>query len=198
MNAAMRYVEAERIGQLAAELQQRGYTIERGDRASDQGYDLAAHKNGERIAFEVTALDALSGRRERISTLRERAFREGFTEFRLVVVSPPRERSITVPGLKQELFTYLRDHPPQALTTFAGEVKIERVSYLDIDAITVTNEGSDIAGRGVVEVTFGDRSIQECIANADDFPFHFRAAVGHDLHLRRVDVLDVDISSLSE
>ncbi|GEM_PF-4995267 len=171
MNAAIRYVEAERIDQLAAELQQRGYTIERGDRANGHGYDLSARKNGERIALEVTALDALPGQRE---------------------------RSITVPGLKRELLIYLRDYPPRALTTFAGEVRIDRVTYLDIDAITVTKDGSDIAGRGVVEVTFGGGSAQEGTENADDFPFHFRATVGHDLHLRRVDELAIDVASADQ
>ena len=54
-------------------------------------FDLVAVKGHRRIAYEVKVRQTLGVAAEQIASLRARARREGFDEFRLVVVNEPRE-----------------------------------------------------------------------------------------------------------
>jgi len=92
----------------------------------------------------------------------------------------------------------MRDHVPQALLAAASNVRIENVSNLEISAISVTTEGTDIRGKGVVEVTLEYGGSRDSETSVDDFPFRFHILLGHDLRLSEMYELEPDTSSLSE
>lgn len=194
MSTALAYLEADEIDQLAARLERQGYTVERGYRAGSYDIDLVASKSNERIGFEVTALAHLKEQQQQIRQLRDLASREGFTDFRLVVVSPPHQTSVTVEGLDRQLFEYLVEHIPASLQRLAAQPRIEAVRTVEIAAITVTRGGTELTGTGVVEVTLASRANRASMSSPDAFPFRFHVLLGHDLRLLRVDQLVVDVS----
>jgi hypothetical protein len=144
------------------------------------------------------ALSSLSQERKRINDLRRRAFDEGFSDFRLVVVSPPRQTAVSIPGLERQLGEYLRDHQPRELQSLASSVRIESVSNLEITSISLNEAGVDVAGTGVLEVTLEYGESRDGLQNADDFPLHFRVLLSQDRHLVEVNELIVDVSSYSD
>ncbi len=198
MSAALDYLEAEEREQLAAQLRQQGFTVEEDYHAGDQIIDLIASKGGERIAFEVKARPNLRNDLRQLRELRSQAFHEGITEFRLVVVSPPHQTSVSIPGLERLLARRMQDAPPGSLQHLSPNVLIESVGSLEISAISVTTEGIDLTGTGAVEVAMGIGGSRDEAQIPDTFPFRFHILLGHDLRLLRADELDVDVSSFEE
>lgn len=194
MSATLDYLEAASIDQLAARLERQGYTVQREYPVGPTTIDLVASRGGERIGYEVKAGPHLREAREQLRHLREATEHDGFTDFRLVVVSPPRETSVSVEGLDQLLHDRLINHTPGELYDVATNPRIEWVGSLEIGTVAITREGIELGGTGVVEVTleFGDS--RDPATSPDDFPFRFRVLLDHDLHLRRVEELRVDIS----
>ena len=96
------------------------------------------------------------------------------------------------------LADYMRDHVPQALLHAATNVLIEAVSNLEIWAVSVSTEGTDIRGKGVVEVTLEYGGSRDSEGSVDDFPLQFHVLLGHDLRIKRVYALEPDLSSLSD
>ena len=90
MSAAISYVEREKLAELEQQYRSRGYDVRRDYRSpSGRMYDMVALKGDERAVFEVKALPALAGHGRELRELRRHAYDDGFTAFRLVVVSPP-------------------------------------------------------------------------------------------------------------
>jgi hypothetical protein len=193
-----RYLESARIDQLASDLKQKGYAVQMECQSGDVRYDLVASRGQERIVFEVRALSQMTGSSRQIQELRKRAFDEGFTEFRLVVVAPPHETSVFIPGLNRILADYMRDCVPQPLLDVASNVRIMNVSNLGVDAINVTTEGTDVSGKGVVEVALEYGGSRDSETGVDDFPFRFHMLLDHDLRLREMYALEPDLSGLSD
>lgn len=65
---------------------------------------------------------------EAIRRQREQAWRAGYDEYRLVVVNPPRERTIAAAGLEGALHRYVADHAAQELAALSAQALLERVS----------------------------------------------------------------------
>jgi hypothetical protein len=198
MSASLHYLEADEIDQLAARLERQGYTVQRDYPAGAAVIDLVASKPNERIGFEVTARANLQEAREQLRHLRQQAVREGFTDFRLVVVSPPHQTSVSVEGLDRALVAYLMDHVPEPLQHLASTTRIEGVTKLEMEAITLTRDGTELTGTGVVEVALVDGGSRDAEASPDAFPFRFHVLLGPDLRLRRVEELTVDVSGDDE
>lgn len=194
MSTAISYVEREKLDELEEHYRTRGYDVRRDYRSPSGGlYDMVALKGDERAAFEVKALPALAGQGRELRELRRRAYDDGFTAFRLVVVNPPRRTDVSVPGLEGELAEHMRQHLPTELRRLASHVRIDSVSDLAVSAIRATTAGLDIEGDGVVEVTLDDGS-ESGGASPDDFPFYFHVRVSSDLRLAQVYELRSDVS----
>ncbi|MGI8912600.1 MAG: hypothetical protein ACR2JY_02225 [Chloroflexota bacterium] len=198
MSALTQYVELAKTEEVADQLRRQGYQVEIEGTRHQYPFDLVATKGEERLAVEVKVLSELRGHAPELQALRRRALREGFTEFRLVVASPPHEKDVTVEHLDGALYEYLVDHIPSSVSALASETRIESVSYLDIDGIRVTLEGTEVEGSGVVAVTQGYGGSRDGVETSDSFPFRFRVLLDRDVHLKQVYQLDVDVSSLSE
>jgi hypothetical protein len=199
MNAAINYVEQEKLDELEQQYRSRGYDVRRDYRSpSGRQYDMVALKGDERAVFEVKALPALAGQGRVLRELRRQAYDDGFTTFRLVVVSPPHRTDVSVPGLERQLAEHMRRHLPQELQGLAKRVGIDAVSDLDISAIQASTGGLDLAGDGVVAVTLGDGGSEGDEESQDDFPFRFRVRVTSDLRLAEVYELQPDVSGFVE
>lgn len=197
MSATARYLEAEKIDALATQLKAQGYTVTIPASAGPgEDYDLVASKGDHRIAFDVKSLSSLAQSRQLVRDHRRRAFQEGFTDFRLMVVSPPHQTHVSIPGLDNELAAYMRDNVPAALQTLATNIRIEAVTSLVIDSIVLTDGGTDIAGSGVVEVTMEHGHGHDGEESPDDFPFRFHALLDQNRHILHVNELAVNVSSL--
>lgn len=199
MSAAISFVEQEKLDELEQQYRSRGYDVRRDYRSpSGRTYDMVALKGDERAVFEVKALSKLAGQGRALRELRRRAHDDGFTAFRLVVVSPPRRTDVSVPGLERELAEYLRQHQPNELQRLAGRVRIDSVSDLEISAIRANETGLDLAGDGVVEVTLQDGGSEDGGETQDDFPFRFHVQITSDLRLAQVYELQPDVSVFAE
>lgn len=200
MMAPAQYLEAAKIEEVVRDLEAEGYQVDREVRDGNLRYDLVATKDGRKIAIEVKAQSALRGAVDQIRQLRERAREHGYDEFRLVVVNPPRERTVEIPALEGALFTYLSDNFPEALDELSSHTYLDGVSEVDIDSVEITEAGSHVTGSGVVEVTleYGGGEPRDGVSWGTEFPFSFDLLLDHQLRIAKVYALEVDTSEFFE
>ena len=155
MSAATQYLEAAKIEELATELTAAGYKILNND--EDSKYDLVAMKDGKKIAIEVLPRSTLRSAEtaENVGRLREEAYKQGYDEFRLVLVSPPRETTVAIDGLEAVLFNEMANHLPQELDELSTHTRLTDVNNVSIKSATVTASDLRVVGLGVVEVELG-------------------------------------------
>ncbi|MDQ3815141.1 MAG: hypothetical protein M3347_14525 [Armatimonadota bacterium] len=189
--SATQYLEAAKIEELAAQLQREGYEVV----APADEYDLVAMKGDEKLAFIVKAKTSLPLETGKINHLRRRAQERGYNGFRLIVVNPPHEATITIDHLDENLLAYLSNHIPDELARLAPNVSIENVTALTIDLVQAQagTPGLRVAGDGVVEVSWRRNGNGE--SENWDFPFFFDVELDRSLQLATVRKLTVDTSS---
>lgn len=133
------------------------------------------------------------------SRLHKEAFKQGFSEFRLVVVSPPREVDVRIDGLAEGLLERLKTDVSPELRGLSSSVKILRVAMIEPDSVHMTMEGVRMAGTAVVELELRDRDEDgREIPWTIDFPFTFDLTLGHDPNIRQIHDLCVNVSSFQE
>ncbi|MCG8348536.1 MAG: hypothetical protein MI924_12265 [Chloroflexales bacterium] len=124
-------------------------------------YDIIATKDRKRIAVEVKARSHLRNSAGLIRELREHATRQGYDEFRLVVVNPPREQTIEIDNFVSILYEYMVHVSFSKLQNLAVRSFIENVSDIEIDSIEVNVDGVHVCGTGLTSVLleYGDDNI---------------------------------------
>jgi hypothetical protein len=199
MSAAVKYLEEAKIEELTAELEGEGYRVVKPENGDERNYDLIALKDNQKIAVEVVARSALRDPEiaEQLSTLRERAYQQGFAEFRLVVVSPPRETAITIDGLETLLFEEMSKNLPQELASLSSHIRLIAVSNIAVNAASVTASDLHVTGTGVVVVGLADDRGETGDDRGweIDFPFTFDALLARDLRMKELLSVSVDTSS---
>ncbi len=207
MKLSLDYLEAAKVEELAAQLQAEGYTVEaEASVAASNGvarYDLIAIRPGRHIAIEVKAAPRLKEFAPELRELRRRAREQGLDEFRLVVVTPPPQRAISVAGFNERLRSHLLDQGVGlgAHGTFAPGTVVSNVSNVEINTLEWNGEENRATGTGVLDVVLnGAQTILTRAPEplwAADFPFDFDAILDRDRRIRRCDVR-VDTSSLRD
>jgi hypothetical protein len=202
MSDALEYLERSRIEELTGELSARGYRVTVEPRVRDRThFDLIAEKEGQRIAIEVKAQPALRKQMKQILRLRELAREQGFKEFRLVVVPPPHETEVLVPGLEDKLLECIRANAPASLRALPQRVDPKKVGQVDITEIALEPGLVRLHGSAVLlaELTPpADSPGSEEEAWAADFPVRFRLGLDpSDLRIVKVEELAVDTASAS-
>lgn len=197
MTAAVRYLEAAKLAELTRELEAAGYEVREQLRDGDVVYDLVAAKDGRRVVYEVKARSELGTAAGTIRRLREQAHEHGYDEFRLVVVNPPRERSVEISGLEDALYKYIVNHMPEELDALSSHTYLSGVSQADVDAISVMPSGTHVVGTGLVDVVleYGGGESRDGLSWQTDFPFRFDVLLSPQLEIEEVDELKVDTSS---
>src|SRR5687768_8268395 len=97
------YLEADRIEELAVELDREGYRVEKEAQVGNQQFDLVAQRNGELVVIEVKARSRLKESSDQLARLRAAAREGGATGFHLEVVNPPQDVKVSVEGLDAAL-----------------------------------------------------------------------------------------------
>jgi Holliday junction resolvase len=193
--APAEYLESAKIEELAEELQESGYRVEREATVANQVFDILAQRGDERLVFEVKARSRLKESIDEVAQLRQAAFEARVSGFRLVVVTPPRATEVTIEGLESELTHYLVDNPPPTLDEMFSNPRVERATDIEIESAAVRHDGIDVRGRATVnlEVDFGGRPTVDNYRVSDALSFTFDVALGPDLKLAMVHDLKVDI-----
>lgn len=200
--AAIDLLEAAKIEELTSQLRGDGYRVTVHPSGEDLGYDLVAEKDNRKMAVEVKFNARLGESAETIKALRRRSIERGYDEFQLVVVSPPHETDVHIEGLDKKLLDHLRKSPPEALKNVPQMPRIETVSGLDYDAISIIADGTRVTGNGVVRVggplprLEPIDGILPCFVQAvHNFPFTFEITLDHELNITDDTKIDVDTSS---
>lgn len=192
------YLEAVRIEELADILKSTGYEVSAASQP-DEGFDLIASRGPERIAIEVKARSALRSSIHTIEELRKRAADQGFTEFRLVVVNPPRSVEVEVEGLDQILLTHLLTALPPDLDEISSQT-VEGVSNIEIARMYVSSGGFRVSGNATVDVqmNYDGGAARDGLTFSSEFPLDFDVSLDKELHLTSIDEFKVDTSSFYE
>jgi hypothetical protein len=197
---AIEYLEAAKIEEVASQYRERGYEVKVSPTELRSAYDLVATRGDQRIAIEVKARSNLRENAAQIKRLREQALEQGFDEFRLVVVNPPREVSVEIEGLGRLILEYLLNNVPQNLDQLSSRTLISGVNNVEIRSIEVTAEGIRVVADGTVDVELDASTEQELdgLGWSTDFPISFDLGLDHQLRISRVNELEVDTSSFYE
>jgi hypothetical protein len=187
MVRAVRHLQEAKIDEVAERLRGEGYVVRRGaDAGRDEGFDLLAEKDGRVVAIQVTDAVELRSSSRDVLRLRDLAAEKGFQDFRLIVVNPPNEKEIAVPGLDAILLKWVTDAPPEPLKTLADRIMVKRVHGVDVDSITIESDGAHVVGSAVVavELDYGTPGADDAIGLSAEFPIHFDLRLDRDLGLR--------------
>lgn len=200
--AAARYLEESEVDDLSHQLEQQGYIVGRSQRFGDLVFDLVATKGDRKIAFEVKARNGDPVSVGDIGRKRERAFEEGFDDFRLVVVNPPHETAVDIPGLDDLLSAYLAEHRTGELDDLPGVVRVAGVDNLDIDVVEITTDGIHLVGAGTVtvDIEYDGGEERDGLNLEVDFPLAFDITLSHALRIEDIhsNSIRVDTSGFYE
>jgi hypothetical protein len=196
---AVQYLEAAKVEEVASQYQREGYEVLVAP-VHDYGYDLIAMRGNRRLAIEVKVRSELRKDAEQIRHLREQAQQQGFDEFRLVVVNPPREVAVEIEGLDEKLWDYLVNHISSDLDELSSGTRIVNVIDVDIDSIDVTVNGIRVTGSGIVEVEleYGGGEERDGLTWSTSFPLTFDVELDHTLDIADVYEMKVDTASFYE
>jgi Predicted pPIWI-associating nuclease len=190
------YLEASKAEEVAHQLESQGYQVSIASSETDKGFELEATRGDETVAVQVKARSALKASLDEIRD-RWRQARERGQEFRLVVVSPPREVRVQVEGMEDTLLDLLHDARPAGLDELPTDSRATTVTLVEIDTIEVLASGVRLIGSGVVEVDLESEAStgRDGLDLTTDFPFTFDIVLGHDLRIQQVNVIHVNTSS---
>jgi hypothetical protein len=197
----MEYVKATRIENLAANYQQRGYDVVVSPidvsypfETKAQDYDMVAIKDEHKIAIEVIAFPKLGREAARIALLRRQALKEGFDEFRMVVVRKPRQFPVRVEAIEQTLSHYLSRNMPEELTSLTDGIRVKLVKSVTIDSISIKKEHIRVVGDGILIADIYYSLDGERFWEDDDFPLYFDVELDHRLNIKHVHNIDINTS----
>jgi len=196
VSTATKYLVLAKIEEVASKLRADGYDVT----VPDDPFDLVAAKAGKKVALEVIARAELRDEAKSIQKLRERARSAGFDEFRLVVVAPPKQTSVTIQGFEQQLSDHLVSNLPPELDALSTGTVVLDVTDTELDSVEVAPEGVRVSGMGVVEVelNYGGGAQRDGLSQHTDFPIDFDVRLTPDLRIEQVDRVEVDTSSFYE
>lgn len=222
MTTSIEYLEAKKIEDIASQLRGEGYEVTISPTGTDEGYDIVASKGDKKLAVEVKVNSQLRDSAALIKTLRRRAIEHGYDEFRLVVVSPPREVKVSIEKLEEELFKYMEQNLPSTLAGNSlqnlgelglpdvNEIRLVGIGEIDVDSIDITTDGVQVGGNGVAEIEIDYWEIHEepfwsagfppqdgrsLTKWKTDVPFTFNVMLNHDLTISKTQKIEVDTSS---
>lgn len=188
-------LEYLKLREVASQLRAEGYEV---IETSDEGFDLVATKENKKLAVEVKASSQLLDSAESIRKLRKLALKHGYDEFRLIIVNPPREVTVSIEGLEEKLGTFLGENLPDELDELSSHTIIEAVNDINIESIRVTTEGVQVIGNGVVDVELNYGNNSEGVSSNWSFPFGFDVTLDHELEVSSNAKIHPDTSSWYE
>lgn len=202
MAAIETYLEQAKLEELERQYRSKGYEVDLPKRKTRQDFDLVARGQGRRIAVEVRARSQLKESAREIAGLRELAQAQGFDEFRLVIVNPPRASTTEVIGLDAILAKRLSEDVPEELRSLASNVVVEQVDSVQLEQVMIRPDRIHVVGTASVEVLleYGGGAEGEGYSAEQEFPLDFDLELNGDLRVEAVPAprISVDVSSFAE
>lgn len=198
--AKFRYLGAAKTEQVVKDLEARGYMVQldvpSGSEPNAPRFDILARRGEETLAIEVKVAGASKSSAEQIAHLRKLARMQGINEFQVVVAHPPQTVVAEVEGLEAALERYLIDHTPESLISDFPHARLEEVSDVDLDELSVGADEINVAGEGLIAVTlvFGGGEERDGLDIYERFPFQFTATLDS---ARRIVTADVTVDTSS-
>lgn len=202
-----KYLHLIAIDQIADNYIQRGYNVSKEERLGKYQADLIARKDNETIVIEVKAGKLTAEKKEAIIKLGDYVRLQGNYKFLVVIATPPKDKKLEIAGIEELLFDHFMDDFPDKLDLLSTHTKLEAITDVDIDEMSIDGETIYIKGDGVVEVELqygseGDQDREDGHKNYDNYPFTFAITLEYnnkrELQITDVDELLVDTSSFYE
>jgi len=199
MRASDRYLEAAKTEELTDKLKKEGFEVQVEAGLGSQRYDIIAKQGTKVVVYEVKSGSTLGEDAKNLALLRANA-QQNHAEFRLVVVSPPKETDIEFEELEEILTSYASNHLPSELAELSGNTQVEWVSDIQIDVIRISKTSIYVAGNASisVELEYGGGDEKDGMTTSDSFPLEFALDLDHQFKIMDVETFDVDNSSFYE
>lgn len=190
------FLERAKQEELAADLERQGYHVTLEPTGEYWHFDLLAERGAERIAYEIRARSRLKASAIEVAQLRAAAKRAGVTDFRLVVVTPPRQIEVIVEGIDTQLYSHLADETPEELDELSSGTRVDGVTDVDFESVVVSPSGIHLRGHATVELelNYGGGEERHGLTTGASVPLYFDVVLGHDLRISQVNELDLDTS----
>lgn len=193
------------IEQLAEEYKSLGYQVEKEKRIGNFVADLIVSKDDEKIVFEVKSRKMDSSQKEHLAKLADYINSLGEYKFKIIVASPPTEKTIDIVDFEQILYDYIIQDLPSELDMLSTHTFVEEISTIEIHNIILhENNEINVIGEGVVEVKLqfgsdGDQRRDDGHINYDSFPFTFDLYLSYssenELYIKSENSLEIDTDS---
>jgi hypothetical protein len=203
-----KYLHELAIEQLSDEYRQNGYAVSTSEKLGSYETDFIARRSDEVIVIEIKTGRLTPERRKQIAALADyvRSIKKGY-KFFAVVATPPKEKKLEIDNLSTLLTSYLIEHLPNELDELSTHTRIESVSDIDIDELTIEGDKVYVVGDGAIDVELqigsdGDVRTDYGFVSHESFPFTFSIVLGFTrelkLEVEEFEELEIDTSSLYE
>lgn len=190
--------------QLADAYRDKGYQVSTECRLEGSTFiaDLLVEKGAEKIVIEIKTRRMDAADSKRLSELADYVKSLGGYRFMVAVVTPPKNREIVIEGLEEALLCEMNNDVPDDIDALATHSRIEDIS--DIDVQTITVEGNEIycTGTGIIDVELqygsdGDLNRDNGYRTSDSLAFTFDVSLvvnSKGISDVKINQIDVDTS----
>lgn len=199
-----KYLHEIAIEQLVEEYFQKGYNVTKEGQIGNYRADLIAKKGDETIVIEVKSGKMTPDKKETIRQLGNFIRSQGNYKFFIVVATPPKEKKLEIAEIESLLFNALINRLPSELDELSTHTRIDEITEIDIDEISINGHAIFVKGDGVVSVELqigsdGDLVRGDGLESHESFPFDFEITLEYNvnkgLEISEVDKFYVDTSS---
>lgn len=187
------------IAEMTDSYRKQGYNVNTDFMLGDYHVDLYCEKEGTKLAFEFKTRERSDY--ERIEAMREIA-NENDIHFRVVIVSIPVDKHISVEGIEETLEHYFNNDMPSDLDCLSTHTRVVEVEQAVLTSIELKSlEEIEISGKSevVVDLCF-DNDDDHC--ETESYPFTFKGVWSfndnRELELEDLSELKFDTSSYEE
>jgi hypothetical protein len=143
-------------------------------------------------------------RKQQIANLANYVREQSNYKFLVAVATPPKEKKLKIADIEDLLTQNLIEDFPSELDELSTHTRLEEVTAVDIDEISIDGKTIFVKGDGVVNVELqfgsdGDQNRGDGHKGYDSFTFEFEITLEYnddkELEIIEVDKLEVDTSS---
>lgn len=200
-----KYLHDIAIEQIADEYQKKGYAVSKEEKLGNEYQaDLIVRKGNETIVIEVKSEKMSEQRKKEIANLANYVRKQENFKFFVAVATAPKEKKLQITQIEDLLTENMIEDFPEELDRLSTHTRIEDVTDVDIDIISIDGKEIFVSGDGVVNVELqfgsdGDQSAGDGFKTHDSFPFDFEIVLEYDteLNLKITDIREIEIDTSS-
>lgn len=138
--------------QIAEEYRKKGYKVSKEYHLGEYIADLFVENDTEKIVIEVKTGNLSKNRLKKLGNLADYVRTLGDYKFRIAVVTPPKNREISVEGIEDILMDEMNRNLPNEIDELSNKSYIKKVYNIDIENISVKDNKLHCIGCGMLEV----------------------------------------------